>query len=67
MAEYLCNGYNCECGTRVKVTSWDRSVPKPEDPGPYYVAIVACRECGKTRSLRWKDVVDLPLIWTEQN
>ncbi len=33
MAEYLCNGYECECGTRVMVCHNDRSKPMPDGKG----------------------------------
>ena len=66
MAEYLCNGYICECGTTLKVFSQDRSTPMRPDPGRGYLVVVTCPQCGKSRSLNWKQIQDLPLIWTEQ-
>jgi endogenous inhibitor of DNA gyrase (YacG/DUF329 family) len=68
MTEYLCNGYNCEeCGTRLKVSSHDKSLPMRPDPEPGYVAVVKCPQCGKSRSLNWKEIMALPLIWIERH
>src|SRR5205823_8583658 len=66
MAEYLCNGYICECGTTLKVFSQDRSTPMRPDPGRGYLVVVTCPQCGKSRSLIWNQIQALPLIWTEQ-
>ncbi len=66
MTEYLCNGYICECGTRVRVCHNDRSKPMPAGEG-YLGANIACPVCGRGRWLTWKDIMALPLTWIEKN
>jgi hypothetical protein len=65
MAEYLCNGYECECGTRVMVCHNDRSKPMPDGKG-YMGSVITCPKCGKSRWVTWKDIMALPLVWIEQ-
>jgi len=67
MTEYLCNGYECECGARLKVCSHDRSKPMLPDPGSGYLAVVTCPQCGRSQSLNWKQIMALPLIWIERH
>jgi hypothetical protein len=65
MTEYLCNGYERKCGTRITVCHNDRSKPMPDSTG-YVGGIIRCPKCGRSRWMTWKDIMALPLIWTEQ-
>lgn len=63
MPEYLCNGYDCECGQRVIVIRQDRSKPKYPSPGPGYTLTLQCPTCGKARLLTAQDIQELPHVW----
>jgi hypothetical protein len=65
MPDFFCNGYSCECGTRVRVLHWDKSKPAPPAPESGYRVHWACPKCGRSRWLTWQEILDLPLTWDE--
>jgi hypothetical protein len=65
VTDYLCNGYECECGARIRVCHNDRSKPMPHGRG-YVGGNFVCTGCGRSRWLTWKDIMALPLVWTEE-
>ena len=63
VTEYLCNGYDCDCGAWVKVISLDWFLPITAIPD--FIAS-ACESCGRTRVLGAAAIKKLPLVWIEQ-
>ena len=66
VAEFLCSGYDCECGNRVTACSFDRSLPMPKNPGSDYLTVVSCSHCFKPRVLNWNELMNMPRVWIER-
>ena len=62
MAEFLCRGYNCACGKRVKLTQVQKPNPLPTGSDNWAGAHAACPHCGKGTFITRKDFVE----WTEE-
>jgi hypothetical protein len=65
VAEFLCSGYDCDCGTRVTACRFDGSLPLPKSPSPDYLTVVSCSHCFRTRALNWNQLMNTPRVWVE--
>lgn len=62
MAEFLCRGYKCACGERVKLTQVQKPNALPTGSDNWAGAHVVCPRCQNGTFITRKDFVE----WTEK-